>query len=490
MAGVLVAMKRPVFLLLALTLPMGFLLSGVLLTGWGLEQLLVAVRLNLDAPDLPEVVLTRRAVAWEGGLVGGLLGVLLCLPVVMGASVASLRPEPAKKRSWISILMMLFLGSPGPLLVVIGGFSQGWGTLFLPLLFLPLLLLGMVSLGGWGRVYGMLGGLLGCLMLLVGTWGWASQLWGEEEQFRGLLLERISIVPTLSSGVFLVAISYCLGWVGLDWKKKADFWSGVGVLAWGILLGVGLSWVSIRQLQLGRIAGMYEATLAQLSLDSQWGSGVPLVESLPGRILVASSLVPRWVERGQGGLSSKAIGGELMDIGSELQRGDGILVPEKLSMEDFYLMLSGSDVGRVGLVGCRPPQEIRNPKVLVLILRDPLMTVGWCGVMPLFLRIEQGYQPDRELILLKDKEVDEEGEIRKIQDLAFTGQVVKVRAQVDAKFGDFQALLWQLLVNSIPSPPDDHALLQQWSTEVRAARVVYLGWGVQLDGEDLPVGVD
>jgi hypothetical protein len=74
----------------------------------------------------------------------------------------------------------------------------------------------------------------------------------------------------------------------------------------------------------------------------------------------------------------------------------------------------------------------------------------------------------RSLILLKDGQVDEDAEIRSLQDLRLDERPVLVRLQLDAKLSDFLNFL----------------------ARVPAQANVYLGWGVQVDGTPLPVGVE
>jgi len=74
--------------------------------------------------------------------------------------------------------------------------------------------------------------------------------------------------------------------------------------------------------------------------------------------------------------------------------------------------------------------------------------------------------------VLKDGEVDDRGDVYDVSEIgthnAVAGRDVILRAQVDATVEDFAAVL----------------------RAVRGAARVYLGWGVDMDGDDLPIGVN
>jgi hypothetical protein len=178
--------------------------------------------------------------------------------------------------------------------------------------------------------------------------------------------------------------------------------------------------------------------------------------------LVASSTRPRWLTRSPDGLQSEKITGELLDIGPNFQRGDGLILPMTLSLEDTYLLLSGATVGEIALVGCAPI----DTHLLRYAARDPLLSSGWCGSRTLHLRLGLSDPPQRSLILLKDAQVDDDGNVLNINTLPEDPRPTLIRAQVDAKISDLHALLGK--VKGTP----------------------YLGYGVQLDGSDLPIGID
>jgi hypothetical protein len=83
--------------------------------------------------------------------------------------------------------------------------------------------------------------------------------------------------------------------------------------------------------------------------------------------------------------------------------------------------------------------------------------------------VTEALNDQRTLIVLKDRLVDDGGDVVSVDAIGdVTGRDVLLRGQVDATFADLDAALFA----------------------VSGARHVYLAWGVGLDGDDVPVGVD
>jgi len=309
-----------------------------------------------------------------------------------------------------------------------------------------------------------MGLMIGLCGLLFGGYALMQSL--PREQLQRDLGALLNLWAPFNLGILTAAVAVPVGWLAAPGGRSSMGVIGAPIAF--ILLGVVISlppgWLAFRQIQLGRLTGMYELTVAQTAADQSGISRLPRSEGLPGRILVASTVLPRWLERSAEGLVATRLEGELLDVGPQIRRGDGILLPPSLNIEDFYLLLSGSNAGSVGLVACAAV----GPVLLKQVSRDPLLATGWCGARPLRLRrgLEEG--PARSLILLKDAQVDEDAEIRSLSVLRLDERPVLVRLQLDAKMSDFLNFL----------------------ARVPAQTEVYLGWGVQLDGTPLPVGVE
>ena len=213
---------------------------------------------------------------------------------------------------------------------------------------------------------------------------------------------------------------------------------------------------------------VYEAALSLHTPGGDPREGDPL----PPRILVASPEQPRWLNlRPRGGLETlPVVPGDGIDeatlffggAGRSVGHGDGILLPPDLSAVDFYLLLADSRATEVSVVTCGA-----LPVAQVRLAGDPLLATGVCGPVRFHLRRPPGARKARSFIVLKDREVDAEGDIVAIDALGEVRGPVLVRLQTDATMSDLFALLARL----------------------REAGPVLLGWGVDLDGGDIPVGV-
>lgn len=243
---------------------------------------------------------------------------------------------------------------------------------------------------------------------------------------------------------------------------------GTDALALVALVGAGAAaaaWAGVRADTLNRQAGAHAAAV----LDEGGIPGVPLLEPVPARVLYVLPGGSHWLEMSEAGGS--ALRGEplAMDAsGPALHLGDGLVFPPRMTMDDVYFALDGADAGTVNLVGCTPAAGAWTD----LARLDPLRAAGRCGAAPLALRVTDALTAPLTLIVLKDGLLDDQGDIVPVADLARhdppTGRDVVLRAQLDATVSDLAAAL----------------------AAVRSATRVYLGWGVSLDGSDLPIGVN
>ncbi|MEN9786250.1 MAG: hypothetical protein RLZZ299_1514 [Pseudomonadota bacterium] len=147
-------------------------------------------------------------------------------------------------------------------------------------------------------------------------------------------------------------------------------------------------------------------------------------------------------------------------LGSELRSGDGVLLAASTSVVDLYLLLNETTIDRIGIVACA-----EAPGAIPAM--ESLAAAGACGVTPLSLRRAAGARITRRLILLPDGEVDEGGEIRALDALGPIEGTVLLRLQANTTGADLARAL----------------------TRLRAADRVLLGWGVDMDGAPIAVGV-
>ena len=473
--------RRPLPAAAPLALPGLLLLAGLTLGAWQLDQLYRLCREAVDDPSLSQIALEGRAAAWVPAAVGGWIAAILALPALLGAAVGAIRAHraevarqagqepgrPDRRRAWMPAMITALAAFPGP--VVLGmGLLSGQAPLPIlapPALLLPLLLLpGMIALSApTTRPAGAAGLMLALLGTLIGARGvgMLRTLGQAPGAAASALLDAQHASAPLSLGLMGAAVAVLIGWLSTPRAHGARAPGALAALALALALALPLSIFGLRQIQVGRVAGSWPLTLTVLSAEM----GVPPQQGgLPGRALVASPWLPRWLSRTPDGVSAERIEGELLDVGPALRRGDGLLLPPAMGMEDLYLALSGAEIGEIALIGCAPaPRD-----TLARAARDPLIAASACGSRPLLLRRALRAPPEQTLILLKNAEIDKDMEILPLAALPPLDRPTLLRAQVDATVADLYALLAK-------APPD---------------LPIYLGYGVQLDGSALPVGVE
>lgn len=285
---------------------------------------------------------------------------------------------------------------------------------------------------------------VGALDAQAAAFGWAP--WTVAP---GVLVAGMGLLP----GLVLRRLRSVHPMVGLDAIAV------VGSLTLLALLG---GWGTLRWRLLSHLAGEQTAAV----LEERGTLDVPHLAPVPARVLIAEPGHPRWIlMREGGGVERAEVAGGLEEAARPIQRGDGLVLPPEMAMEDVYFTLADVQAGAFALVGCGPVAA----QIWDAIDHDPLRAVGRCGAFPLLTRVTDTLDRPRVLIALKDRYVDNEGDVVPIVELTdLAGRDVLVRAQVDATVADFVALLDQ----------------------ARGARRVYLAWGVTLDGDSLPIGVN
>ncbi len=280
----------------------------------------------------------------------------------------------------------------------------------------------------------------------------------------GTTLDEARRVDTVLVATLALAVLGALPGMLFVRPKVLDAASGLDLVGCAVAFVtplLGLAWALARRHALTRLAGVYAVAV----LDGGPGYDVPRVEVVPPRVFVVSP-TPMWLAlHDGGGVEKSPLAGDINGVSDSIGRGDALSLPPTMEMLDAYLLLAGADVGEISLVGCgqTAPAERRR------IATDPLRAVGLCGAVPLRLRVVENLTVRRTLIALKDGEFDDAGEIVALADLAnIDGHDVVLRAQADATVSDLVGALWAL----------------------RKARRVYLGWGVDLDGSDIAVGVN
>jgi hypothetical protein len=232
------------------------------------------------------------------------------------------------------------------------------------------------------------------------------------------------------------------------------------VLVTSLLLGGGWTWA--RRHALSRAAGVHATAV----LRAAPGYPVARAAVLPPRVLLADARAPKWISmKEDGGLSVEPIVGGLERIGPLLAKGDGLLLPLATTALDLYLLLLESPAGSIAIVGCETVPGYST----AAIESDPLLAVGACASFPLRLRVTDALEERRSLIVLKDQFVDDGGNVIALAELSdLEGRDVVLRLQADANVSDLVVAM----------------------KAMEKARRVYLGWGVDIDGSSIPVGVD
>lgn len=492
--GGLVALGRAVPAAAALFVPLLLLTLGYGGTIAGMDTAIAALTQASDPAWVPWFALDDRARAMLPAAIGGAGGALLALPTAVGAAWVNLRDGAAQIRMagttpWERLGKW---GLPGvgvaAVAVIAGGESMagaiGPGAQFLLIPafgVLPFALAAVIAMLPSRRReldtvivgYGALG--IGSLGLATAAAALsalsATEALGDysapfaavgEVAARTRDVWFVNRVAAFSSFGFVAALLPTL--LVRDWRR-AGARSGTDLLVCAALATLALLvgvWAGARERVLSHHAGAHGAAV----LAASAGYDVPHKAPIPARVLIGPVETPRWLmQREHGGLETLHFAGGIDILGPALLRNDGLMLPPALPLEDMYLALFGSEAGRIAIVGCPPAA----PALLADIRRDPLLATGRCAAFPLDLRVTTALDAPRVLIALADRFVDDGGDVLPVTELRdVEGRDVVLRGQLDATVGDLVAVL--------------HAL--------EPAARVYLGWGVTVEGENLPIGVD
>jgi hypothetical protein len=476
----MVAFGRRVPASLALAVPALVLGVGGVAALRGVNDAIAAVATAADPSWIPWFALQDRARVGGTVAFAGAGGLLTCLPPLVGAAVRALR---GSRRRWVGPGSAAALG----VLAAIGAIVAGVETGDTGRGVLSGIAIGVLSLAGAAcavdpaprrMTASAIGGAafaLGSFSLALGQYGgaWYGGLralpdfyavWSRVGALEAHAADVAIVLPALlpfvaAAGIGLLPVLLAQRLHGVDGRSAADF---AGLAGIALVLVLVWGWVPFRWRTLSHLAGDHGAAV----LQERRGYDVPHRALVPPRVLIADPAKPRWLlMRDVGGLEAADIVGDLHAAASTLQLGDGAVFLPDMLMEDFYYQLVDTRSGTVGITGCGDV-----PADLWVTLRsDPLRATGRCGAFPLRLRVDAELQHPRKLIVLKDRFLDDGGEIVAIRDVAdVRDRAVIVRAQVDARMADLVALLGRL----------------------GDAGPVYLGWGVTLDGDDLPIGVN
>lgn len=497
--GGLLALGRPIVTGAALLVPLVLLILGYCGTIAGMDTAIAALRQASDPGWAPWFALDDRARAMLPAAIGGAGGALLALPVVLGAAWANLQAGAAETdmaggTAWARLARR---GLPGlglaAVAVIAGGEAmagvlgpssggQDASSLLLPALGgVPFALAATVAMLP-SRNRGLEGAILGFGSLGIASLGLATAAAAlpalTAAQALGDYAAPFAAVGDVAARtrnawfVNRVAALSALGFVGSflpalfgrDWRR-AGARSGTDLLVCASLAALALLagvWAGARERVLSHHAGAHGAAV----LVASAGYEVPHKVPIPARVLIGPVDMPRWlVQREQGGVETHHFAGGLEAVGPSLLRDDGLMLPPSLPLEDFYLALFRSDAGRIAIVGC----SRANRSLLADIRHDPLLATGRCAAFPLDLRVTSALDAPRVLIALADRFIDDGGDVLPVDELEdIAGRDVILRGQVDATMADLVAVLRVLA----------------------PAASVYLGWGVTLDGDNLPIGVD
>jgi hypothetical protein len=492
--GGLVGLGRRVPAAAALLFPLALLALGLGGVAAGMDSGLAAIKEASDPAWVPWFALDDRARAFAPAVIGGGGAALLALPPALGAAFVRVRagtgtplPGVSRLRAFLRVWLLPLFGLA---VAAVAATGEGVAALLNPgahVLLVPAVgsfvfaCLTTVAIAPSRRVR-LSGVATGFGALAVGSVGLAVAALGYAAFGTSAALGDFS-APYAAVGdvaartreawiVGQVATIAALGFVlpALPALIVRDFRAidgisgldamGAGALALLVGLVGGLS--VARGTVFTRLAGAQAA--AVLTEASTYD--VPAIEPLPTRVLVGEADHPRWlVLRDRGGVDTLPVAGSLDIVGPALLRNDGIHLPLTLSLEDFYLGLFGTDAGSISIVGCAAP----SPALLAEVHRDPLLATGRCSAFPLHLVVTEALEDPRVLITLKDHLLDDGGDVIDVGALAdVAGRDVILRGQADATMADLVGVLHRLA----------------------SARRVYLGYGVTLDGDDLPIGVN
>lgn len=498
--GGLVALGRRVPATVALLLPILVLAIGFLGGIDGMEAGIAAVREASDPAWIPWFALDDRARGTAPAGLAGILAAGLCLPVAAGAAWRGLRGAPARPaagaqpaarrrtiwRTMLGWVPPLIAGGSGMIAIVwllwaaVG--AGRWEELAAPMLAIGVFSFGVTLAAVPGRpghnanaliaVGALLLGGVGASVAILGTSALAistalgefADPFGSIGQVTARARDTWRLISPLWPAV-AIAVGGALPVVMARRWLTADARDGLDALALFLLLllvaGTG-AWSMARRDAFTRLAGDHARTV----LRSAFAYDVPHRAPVPPRVLLADPRVPRWILlRERGGVEVAPFVDALESVGPSIRLKDGLLLPPTLTLEDLYIALSDSGAGEIAVVGCATPSESLQAD----IRRDALLATGRCGAFPLLMRVTTALPDPRTLIVLRDRNVDDDGEVVAIGDLGdLTGLDVVVRGQADATVADLVALL--------------HA--------AATARRVFLGFGVDLEGDAIPVGVD
>lgn len=461
----------------ALAVPALLLALGGAATGAQLAASEAGILQAGDPAWVPWFALQDRARACAPGLIACLGAVVAVLPTATGAVVRALRgAQPARTPA--------ALGAALAVVVAVGATVDLGAASLIEALTLAVLVLAAhlacVDGAPGARVHALIG--LGGLILgglgLAGAHALAphtrllTALSSFDQPFLSLpvidaTLDATSAgAPALLPWVIVACLS-CLpvvAWRVTSPGPRADGTDALALVGLLLLPAGTAAWAADRAATLDRQAGAHQAAV----LTEGGIAGVPLLAPVPARVLYVLPGGSRWLEMSEAGGSAVRAEPRPMDnLGPALHLGDGLVFPAGMTMDDVYFALDGADAGAVNLVGCSANAGVWSDAARV----DPLRAAGRCGAAPLQLRVTDTPAAPLPLIVLKDGLIDDQGDLYAVTDLArhesLAGRDVLLRAQLDATVADYAAAL----------------------AAVRAASRVYVGWGVSLDGSDLPIGV-
>lgn len=484
--GGVIGVGRRTWASFALLVPALLLVLGGAAEGLALRAAAAAIQETGDPGWVPWFALQDRARACIPGLAGA-LGCLLCvLPVLAGAAA---RVVPATRRSVWPVLV----GLPMGVVVAIGTVATAGSPAMPDGDSLAVLVigaaLGVLVIGAalacveilprsaFGALTGVGALVIGGMSLsLVYALGLQADVLTALPDFDFPFLTLGAVDATAErASTFALSVA---PWVLLAWlsslpavfarassgASRADGVDGVGIVVFVLLALTTWGWAGLQWEMLSRRAGAHVSSV----LVEGATPALPMRAPVPPRVLYVLPGASRWFEMGESGGARVRTEPTAMDsLGPLLHLGDGVVFPAAMTMDDVYFTFADASAGGVQLVSCLPA----SGAVAAAVRRDPLRATGRCGATPIFLRVTRDLAHPVKLIVLKDGLVDDRGEVYPVANIArsaVAGRDVIVRAQVDATMADFAAVL----------------------RAVRSAGRVYLGWGVDLDGDDLPIGVN
>lgn len=472
--GAMIAMRRQIPLIVAMFLPLVCLAFGVLGVFEALSDAKAALRSLPDPGYAPFFALHDRAAALAPLVIGGLSAAGLSFVVAAGAAFAAVREQ---ERSLLGLTVAMPASAVAALLGVIGFVAGAHPWWALPFAGFGLAAFGVVtavsltnarprSLAGPGSgVAAFVVGALGlCAAAIAAVECELADVFRTFDQPWAGVAQIAANTPATGRAQALALVATMVALVGvlpgllvvrarrLDVRAGADLAAFAGAVLVLLLSALG---VVVQRVELGRLAGAYPLTVLRAGALFD----VPRVEPVPPRVLVMETASPRWITMREGGgadVSPVTVPAE--ELGPTIRLGDGLILPPRMSAEELYLMLLGSDAGKIALVGCAAGT-----------VEEPLIAAGRCSAVPLLMRVTDILDDPRTFIVLRDHFLDDGGNVISVPELTdVAGRDVILRLQADATVADVVVVLRALT----------------------SARRVYLGWGVDLAGEDLPIGVN